>query len=100
MSQILDPLFSDNGVPGYITLPGGLILQWGQNVADATPGSTYTFTFPVAFPNACLGVQLTELGTGNADAKLSAATPTTSGLTVHVNGTTDATGVMYFAIGH
>lgn len=38
--------------PGYQKLPGGLILQWGTT--SVTNGSTATFTFPVAFPTACV----------------------------------------------
>lgn len=38
---------------GYQKLPNGLILQWGT----ITPAmGSQTFTFPIAFPNACLGV--------------------------------------------
>jgi len=38
---------------GWVKLPNGLILQWGQNLASSgTNGATYSF--PVAFPNAGL----------------------------------------------
>lgn len=37
---------------GYQKLPGGLILQWGT--VSVTNSSTSTFTFPVAFPTACV----------------------------------------------
>lgn len=37
---------------GYVTLPGGIILQWGHvTVSDMT-----LVTFPLAFPNACFVV--------------------------------------------
>jgi len=39
---------------GWVKLPNGLFLQWGQNLATGTTGTTYSF--PVAFPNACLGI--------------------------------------------
>lgn len=44
---------------GWTKLPNGLILQWGQTplVFD---DRTADITFPIAFPNACFGVQLTE----------------------------------------
>lgn len=38
---------------GYQKLPSGLIIQWGR-----TPGGNgiYTYSFPIAFPNACLTI--------------------------------------------
>lgn len=50
------------GSSGYLKLPSGLILQWGnQNFS----GSANTvITFPIAFPNAC--VADTYLGSGSA----------------------------------
>lgn len=37
---------------GYKMLPGGLILQWGAQTVAASTTSTYSF--PLAFPNACM----------------------------------------------
>ena len=37
---------------GYQKLPGGLIIQWGSVTVPVD--SSATFTFPIAFPNACL----------------------------------------------
>lgn len=53
-------LFADTGrqsigTSGYQKLPGGLIIQWGSGLL--TTGSTVSF--PVAFPAACLNVQVT-----------------------------------------
>lgn len=48
---------------GYYKLPGGLIVQWGYTIVNA---STYTnVTHPVAFPTACLAasVNITESDT-------------------------------------
>ena len=43
---------------GYVTLPGGIIIQWCStafvNVASGNPGTTGTVTFPIAYPTACL----------------------------------------------
>lgn len=47
---------------GYQKLPSGLILQWGVT----TSGTSGTETFPIAFPNACFGVQITNNSTNNA----------------------------------
>jgi len=53
-------LFADTGrqsigTSGYQKLPGGLIIQWGSGLL--TTGSTVSF--PIAFPTACLNVQVT-----------------------------------------
>src|SRR5580693_5148069 len=40
---------------GYTFLPGGLLLQWGQFVAN----STSKITFPLPFPTNCLSVVVT-----------------------------------------
>lgn len=38
---------------GYIKLSSGLIIQWGVTSSFSSEGGQ-TFTFPIAFPNACL----------------------------------------------
>ena len=49
--------------PGYARLPGGLILQWGvTNSGDV--GTSFTATFPIAFPNAVLSLQGLPKGNG------------------------------------
>jgi len=40
--------------PGYIKLPGGLILQWGTGVTSA--GGAGTVTYPIPFPTGTLSV--------------------------------------------
>ena len=47
------------GAPGYIRLPGGLILQW-------VSGAVTPLVFPIAFPNACLTVALSAMRSGYA----------------------------------
>jgi len=44
--------------PGYTTLPGGWIMQTGnQNTGD---GGYYNINFPISFPNKCVSVFATE----------------------------------------
>lgn len=47
------------GGNGYQRLPSGLILQWGYVGAGAGTGNSDSVTFPIAFPNAHLGILLT-----------------------------------------
>jgi hypothetical protein len=42
---------------GYTVLPGGTILEWGRK---ASPGASGSVTFPLAFPNNCFNVQITQ----------------------------------------
>lgn len=43
---------------GHQYLPGGLLLQWGQTSSVAA-GAQEVVTFPIAFPVACLNIQIT-----------------------------------------
>ena len=43
---------------GYQALPGGLIIQWGNQSAGTNGLSTVTY--PIAFPNACVELSLVE----------------------------------------
>ncbi|MBS3025572.1 gp53-like domain-containing protein [Acidiphilium multivorum] len=61
---------SNSAGSGYAVLPNGLILQWGNQTLPAS-NTSYTYNFPIAFPNACVG-----FGT----ATKSASAPTTSAL--------------------
>jgi hypothetical protein len=56
------------GATGYQTLPSGLIMQWGT--VSVTGGSTATFTFPLAFPNACFAPQVTLINAGGYSSPL------------------------------
>ena len=68
---------------GYQKLHGGLIIQWGNNASGEG-----TATFPVAFPNRCLNVQVTfyehsgttAAGTGYLSAKSLTKTSFTYGI--------------------
>ena len=94
-SVIMEPQVVVRGLatPNFITLPGGLVFQWGTvsfGVADGKP----TWTFPKAFPNACLSAHITiAQDAADATASLIAAPSTTtagfrlsSGVSTAVNG--------------
>ena len=85
---------------GYIKLPNwlsGLIIQWG--LTPATSATTYNrFTFPIAFPTACLQA-FTGGGTGNSAAgSITAFTATEA--TVYANSGVNGQPYRYFAIGY
>lgn len=93
--------------PGYIKLPGGLILQWGfTNTLDA---GSVTVTLPVPFPTAILGA-VASLQADNAAGATSTCSVTFKSTSTISIGSTDArtTGngawvarpVGWFAIGY
>ena len=54
---------------GYLILPNGFILQWGQETAAT---GSETVTFPIPFPNECLNVTCTDYASGDTDGITSA----------------------------
>lgn len=64
-SNLRQPVFVP-GTNGYRIDANGCIEQWGLASAHSQSGGTYTVTFPIAFPNACMNVVMTALNsTGN-----------------------------------
>lgn len=97
---------------GYVTMPNGLIIQWGTHLTAMANYNVATITFPIAFPTACFTVQLTARA---VTAKSSGAsglengiklngTPTTTNFSVYVNwsgsGAGDTIYPTWIAIGH
>jgi len=86
---------------GYTTLAGGIILQWGTRVNDATAAPT--INFPIAFPTNCFMVT-TSIITNNSAAQAMTGNPFNVGLTSFQfrNSTTAAInlGIYYVAIGN
>ncbi len=85
---------------GYITLVGGLIIQWGKSGYIGT-GGTSSVSFATTFPNACRTVAMSPhaAATSNSFSWASGA-PSTSGVTFYSRGGVPATGVYYIAIGY
>lgn len=64
------------GTSGYQKLPGGLILQWG---IASNPGSgSAQVTFPIAFPTACVNVQVTSIFNGKHGGAVDSGHPVTT----------------------
>lgn len=78
---------------GYQRLPSGLIIQWGGITANPS-GAPYSF--PIAFPTACLRV-VPGVVNGATTASISASSPTAAGGIMYA--TVNAT-VFFIAIGH
>ena len=89
---------------GYCKLPNGVIIQWGYQVVTPTAANTVTtqsVTFPITFPSACRGVQVTARTSVPNIITSSSANITSSGFEIAMTRTnTTATGYSWFAIGY
>ena len=83
-----------------VTLPNGLIMKTGF-FSDETGGENKVVDYGLAFPNATISVQLTQVGgTTNSTANLRVMTYSASGFTMYVNNGTGVLGSFWQAIGH
>jgi hypothetical protein len=73
--------------PGYITLPGGFIVQWGTTGSLASDTAA-PISFPYTFPNACLAVIGTDTFAGSKSATWSMYSWGTSSFTARCDGNT------------
>jgi hypothetical protein len=108
MSEILKPLINSDKTPnGYIELPGGLILQWGWFFAIPSVQSG-SVTFPIPFPNACIGGAATPQYTQGINFNFVVGQPgvqengfaSPTGFNWFKNENTSTMTVSWFAIGH
>jgi uncharacterized protein YvpB len=83
---------------GFQKLPGGLVLQWGEITSNTD--NRQTFTFPVAFPSACVFVSVVRI-IGGGTANIYAIDYTTSTFDITRNDSFDGSfQLKYFAIGY
>jgi hypothetical protein len=54
------------GANGYQKLPSGLIFQWGVQTGSFPQGIYGPYSFPTAFPNACLNLSFTTISPESA----------------------------------
>lgn len=80
---------------GYHRFPNGMIMQWSSYGGTAGEG-TYSYSFPIAFPNACFRV-VAGSTTPNADRDSMYQLDSfgTSSFTVYQNGINSAGGTQY-----
>ncbi|ABO60648.1 hypothetical protein NX868_19440 [Burkholderia thailandensis] len=89
-------------IPGVQKFPNGFMLQWGGFMSSGTGNPNATVTFPLAFPNACLGVSPTIGGgsVGNFTVQTYAATKGGATLSCQNNSAmSSGIGGNYFAVG-
>lgn len=92
--------FSTN--PGWVFLPGGILLQWGTVAGSAA--NTTAVTFPVAYVNVVYNVQITPIRAATSPGDSFAtvivtATKSTSGFTIGNIGSHTMQGWDWIAIG-
>ena len=95
---------------GYIKLPGGLIVQWGETSAISQDSGSTAVTFPLAFPTACRAVALSVVNsaastTANFDQSAQLVSKSTTTFNVlmqaHASAATSTTfPVAWIAVGH
>ena len=63
VSDLVETKMNSTITDNYVKLPGGFLIQWGQREAPNNNGKTI---FPIAFPNKCLHVMVSQYGSGYA----------------------------------
>ena len=85
---------------GYISLVGGVIIQWGKSGYIGTSG-TSSVSFAVTFPNACASVAMSPDAASTSNSfSWASGSPSTSGVTFYSRGAVPASGIFYIAIGY
>lgn len=89
-----------NSASGSYTLPGGLIIKWGVTGSSGGANVTNSYSFPVAFPNACHSVVGTwERSSADGSGAHLLGVPSTSGFSWQTGNA--AAGVFYYiAVGY
>lgn len=89
---------ASKGVSGYVKFPNGFIIQWG--VAYVGANSTEHKSFPIAFPTACISVQVTHKTTAtNWDKVCVAGNYTRTSCTIANGGTVNSM-INWMALGY
>jgi hypothetical protein len=99
-STSLSSQFPSNlGSPGSVTLPGGVIMKWGQGNTSSNPA---TVAFATAFPTACDNITLT-IASGSTptvqNSLIVGSSISTTGFLVYCAPGANL-GFFWFAIGH
>ena len=105
LEAVVGRLFaSKKSASGYLKIPGGLIIQWGNVEVDNDVFATVLF--PISFPTACLNVQVSAVwgnvagGANVLSAHVGKISQTGCSVTVSENGIFGRRIVNWLAIGH
>lgn len=85
-------------VSGYVKFPNGFIIQWGEAYVGAN--STGYKSFPIAFPTACISVQVTHKTTATNWDKVCVAGKYTRTSCTIANGETVNSMINWMALGY
>lgn len=89
---------ASKNVSGYVKFPNGFIIQWGEAYVGAN--STGHKSFPIAFPTACISVQVTHKTTAiNWDKVCVAGNYTRTSCTIANGGTVNSM-INWMALGY
>lgn len=89
---------ASKGVSGYVKFPNGFIIQWGEAYVGAN--STGYKSFPIAFPTACISVQVTHKTTATNWDKVCVAGNYTRTSCIIANGETVNSMINWMALGY
>jgi hypothetical protein len=85
--------------PGYIKLPGGLVIQWGPT--GSVPSHTPTaIAFPLSYPTACFGVLLTRTSTDSLNSGPDVILGTATNDFTMENSAANPLTFFYISVGH
>lgn len=85
-------------VSGYVKFPNGFIIQWGEAYVGAN--ATGYKSFPIAFPTACISVQVTHKTTATNWDKVCVAGNYTRTSCIIANGETVNSMINWMALGY
>jgi hypothetical protein len=83
---------------GYLRLPNGLLMQWGNRGSSINGNTTAVITFPIPFTTACYNVQVTSVDDDRNDLSIFTA-PNTTTFTVRNNSGSAINNFYWFAVG-
>ena len=83
----------DTSAIGHVTLPNGIIIQWGTEVS--TSDTTEVFNLDISYPNSNL-VVLTQVTTANLAYPLAVTAKTTSTFTLDRNNSVSGSETFYY----
>ena len=98
VTAALANLAFDTSAIGYVTLPNGVILQWGTE--GSTSDTTEVFNLPITFPNSNF-IVITQVTSANLSLPLAVTSKTTSTFTIDRGDSISGTETFYYiAVGY